>query len=179
MRLYTYTTTRGILVCDDIARRCRKKSLIESGTGIGVGQVNQGRMGLSKIADAMSGESEYDCPSCEQTLALESFGEYECPYCHHKFPYGIDELRIGGPLWKDRSLRNRRIASILSTGAGFVGAIIILIGIVLPPFAGIAVMIFIPYVVIVPRVLENKGMISSDWRRGESDGTSGGGSGGG
>ena len=35
-------------------------------------------MGLSKIADAMSGESEYDCPSCEQTLALESFGEYEC-----------------------------------------------------------------------------------------------------
>lgn len=142
-------------------------------------QVNQGRMGLSKIADAMSGESEYDCPSCKQTLTLESFGEYECPYCHHKFPYGIDELRIGGPLWKDLSPRNRKIASIISTGAGFVGAIIILIGIVLPPFAGIAVMIFIPYVVVVPRVLENKGIISSDWRRGDSDGTSGGGSGGG
>ena len=60
-----------------------------------------------------------------------------------------------------------------------VGAIIILVGLVLPPLAGIAVAIFIAYVVIVPRVLEKKGIISSDWRRGDSDDNSGGGSGGG
>ena len=141
--------------------------------------MNRGSIGLSEIANAFNGQSEYDCPSCKQTLTLESFGEYECPDCHHKFPYGIDELRIGGPLWKDLSPRNRKIASIISTGAGLVGAIVILIGIVLPPFAGIAVVIFIPYVVLVPRILENKGIISSEWRRGDSDGTSGGGGGGG
>ncbi len=56
---------------------------------------------------------------------------------------------------------------------------IILIGVVLPSLGVVAIMIFIPYVVIVPRILENKGIISSDWRRGDSDGTSGGGSGGG
>ena len=154
---------------------------MESGTEIVMAKANRGSIGLSKIANAMSGESEYDCPSCKRTLMLESFGKHDCPYCEHNFRYGIDEIRIGEhrSLWKDQSLRNRKIASIISTGAGLVGAIIILIGIVLPPFAGIAVMIFIPYVVVVPLVLEKKGIISSDWRRGDSDGSSGGGSGGG
>ncbi|MGB2156418.1 MAG: hypothetical protein ACPHZ4_05395 [Candidatus Poseidoniaceae archaeon] len=140
----------------------------------------QTNRGLSKIADAMSGESEYDCPSCKQTLTLESFGEYECPYCHHKFPYGIDELRIGGPLWKDQSLRNRKIASIISKGAGLIGAAIVLTAIAFPgPIQVIGGIIFIVYLVIVPRVLEANGIIGSDWRSGAGGDNSGGGGGGG
>lgn len=143
-------------------------------------KAGRGGIGLLKLANAMSGESEYDCPSCKQTLMLESFGKHDCPYCGHNFRYVIDGIGIGEhrSLWKDQSLRNRKIASIISTGAGLIGAIIILVGLVLPPLAGIAVAIFIPYVVIVPRVLEKTGIISSDWRRGDSYGSSGGGSGG-
>ncbi len=130
-------------------------------------QTNRGGMGLAKIANAMSGESEYDCPSCRQTLTLESFGKHKCPHCHRKFRYGIDELRIGGPLWKDQSLRNRKIASIISIGAGLVGAAIVLTAFAFSgPIRGIGTIIFIVYVVIVPRVLEAKGIIGSGWRSG-------------
>ena len=144
-------------------------------------QKNRGSIGLSKIANTMSGESEYDCPSCKQTLKLESFGEYECPHCRHNFRYGIDELRIGEhrSLWKDQSLKNRKIANIISKCAGLVGAAIVLIAIAFPgPIQGIGGVIFILYLIIVPRVLEAKGIIGSDWRSGGGGDNSGGGGGG-
>ena len=133
--------------------------------------MDQESIGL-KVTTFISGSSEYDCPSCKQTLQVESFGDFECPYCNHEFNYGVDELRNDGPLWKDQSPMNRKISKIISIGAGLVGTLILLTAIVLPP---LAVIIFIPYVIIMPRVLEAKGIIGSDWRRGDEHGGSGGG----
>lgn len=144
---------------------------------------NTGSIGLSEIAGLMSGESEYeyDCPSCKQTLTLDSFGKFVCPYCNHKFRCGIEEIRIGEhrSLWKDRSLRNRKIASIISTGAVLIGAAIVLFSIANPgPVQNIGGIIFIIYLVVVPRFLEAKGIISPDWTKGGGGDNSGGGGGG-
>tara|TARA_Y100001933_G_C18505707_1_gene358572 strand:- start:34 stop:408 length:375 start_codon:yes stop_codon:yes gene_type:complete len=122
---------------------------------------------------------EFVCPSCSQTLLLESLGEFECPHCSHEFTIGVDELMIGRALWKDQSPGNRLVASIISTAAVLIGVAILLIAALVPPLAFIVVVILIPYLIIAPRVLEAYEIIGSSWRLGEGDGSGGGGSGGG
>ena len=124
-------------------------------------------------------EREYVCPSCSQTLLLESLGEFECPHCSHEFTYGRDELMIGRALWKDQSPGNRLVASIISTAAVLIGVAILLIAALVPPLAFIVVVIFIPYLIIAPRVLEAYEIIGSHYRTSGGDlGGSGGGGGG-
>lgn len=125
------------------------------------------------------GMAEFVCPSCSQTLLLESLGEFECPHCSHEFTIGVDELMIGRALWKDQSPGNRLVASIISTAAVLIGVAILLIAALVPPLGIIVVVIFIPYLIIAPRVLEAYEIIGSSWRWGEGDGSGGGGSGGG
>ena len=122
---------------------------------------------------------EFVCPSCSQTLLLESLGEFECPHCSHEFTIDWDELMIGRALWKDQSPGNRLVASIISTAAVLIGVAILLIAALVPPLAFIVVVILIPYLIIAPRVLEAYEIIDSSWKWGEGDGSGGGGSGGG
>ena len=143
----------------------------------------KGSIGLAEIAGLISGESEYeyDCPSCKQTLTLDSFGKFVCPYCKHKFRCGIEEIRIGEhrSLWRDRSLRNRKIASIITTGAVLIGAAIVLFSIANPgPVQNIGGIIFIVYVFVVPSFLVAIGILSPDWKSGSGGDNSGGGGGG-
>jgi len=120
-------------------------------------------------------EREYVCPSCSQTLLLESLGEFECPHCSHEFTYGRDELMIGRALWKDQSPGNRLVASIISTAAVLIGVGILLIAALVPP----VILIFLAYIIIAPRVLEAYEIIGSHYRTSGGDlGGSGGGGGG-
>ena len=120
-------------------------------------------------------EREYVCPSCSQTLLLESLGEFECPHCSHEFTYGRDELMIGRALWKDQSPGNRLVASIISKAAVLIGVGILLIAALVPPL----ILIFIAYIIIAPRVLEAYEIIGSYHRTSRGDlGGSGGGGGG-
>ena len=122
-------------------------------------------------------EMEYECPSCKQTLALDSFGEFECPHCNYEFNYGFNEFKYGGLLWKDQSPFNKKIAIIITNVVGLIGAVILLLAAIAPgPLKGLGVIILIAYVVIMPRILEEKQIIGSDWRNARDGG---GGSGGG
>ena len=122
---------------------------------------------------------EYDCPSCSQTLAFDSFGDFECPHCGSDVQFGYDEYKKGGPLWKDLSPSNKIVASFISKLAVLFGGILVLLTAIAPgPLKLVGVVIIILYCVIAPRVLEINELIGSDWRNSSDHGGDGGGGGG-